>query len=340
MHLFIVLILMSSCEDLPTNEDVGRGDGKGVFVVCEGNFMFANASLSYYSPDSDTVENSVFYRANNFKLGDVAQSMVICDSLGYIVVNNSARVDVININTYKWVASIKPLTSPRYICLVNDTVGYITDMYIQQMAIFNPKTFKVTGQINTHGHYTEQMVACNNFVFVNCWSYDKMVLVIDTRLNQVVDSIETGIQPESMAIDKYGKLWVLTDGGYKGNTLGYEKPELLKINTENFEIEHTIYFDLEDSPSELHINGTLDTLSFINGSVWQMAVSGDENPTEIIANSDKLFYSLGIDPVTSDIYVSDAIDYMQPGMVYRFTPQAEPIDTFKVGIVPGMFCFK
>ena len=78
------------------DKNIGRGSGKGVFVVCEGTFMFANASLSYYNPDSSIIENSVFYRANKFKLGDVAQSMVIRDSLGFIVVNNSARVDVIS----------------------------------------------------------------------------------------------------------------------------------------------------------------------------------------------------------------------------------------------------
>ncbi len=302
--------------------------------------MFANASLSCYNIDSMQVENSVFYRTNGFKLGDVAQSMVIHDSLGYIAVNNSARIDVININTNHWVASIKPLTSPRYIYIQDDTLGYITDLYTPYITLFNPATFEICGSIPTNGHFTEQMVAWNHYLFVNCWSYDHFVLVIDTRVNQVIDSIDVGFQPQSMVLDKFNKLWVLTDGGYKGNPFGYEQPRLERIDATTRQIEQTWRFNLDDNPSELQINGTRDTISYINTSIWQMAVTGQDGPLKKIEAGQKLFYALGIDSATSDIYVADAIDHLQPGIVYRYSSGGQPADTFKVGIAPGMFCFE
>ena len=57
--------------------------GEGLFICNEGNFQYGNATLSYYDPESKKVENEVFYRANAMKLGDVAQSMIIRDSVGW-----------------------------------------------------------------------------------------------------------------------------------------------------------------------------------------------------------------------------------------------------------------
>ena len=53
-----------------------------------------------------------------------------------------------------------------------------------------------------------------------------------------------------------------------------------------------------------------------------------------------LYYGLGIDPDTGEVYVADAIDYVQHAVVYRFTPEGGAVDTLRVGITPGSFCFK
>ena len=53
-----------------------------------------------------------------------------------------------------------------------------------------------------------------------------------------------------------------------------------------------------------------------------------------------LYYGLTISPHTGDVYIADAIDYVQQGMVYRYSKDKKLLDSFYVGIIPGAFCWK
>lgn len=312
--------------------------GDGLFVVNEGNFMYGNASLSFYIPSKRKMENEVFVRANAIKLGDVAQSMVIRGGRAYIAVNNSGIIFVIDTRTFKVVGTVAGLTSPRYIHFLGDTKAYVTDLRAPRITVLNPKTYEITGRIDTRGHTsTEQMVQHGKYVFTNCWSYDNKILVIDSELDQVVDSIEVGFQPTSMAMDKYGKIWTVTSGGGSGGTV----PSLYRIDAETRQVEQVFAFKQNDQPLKVCLNGTCDTLYYLNKSVWRLGVTDETLPVRpFLEYPGTIYYGLAVDPVTSEVYVADAIDYVQPGVVYRFTPQALPVDTFRVGISPGAFCFK
>lgn len=81
----------------------------GLFVVCNGNYMSGNGSLSYYTPANGTVENDLFARANGMKLGDTAQSMSISGNTGWICVNGSNVIYAIDIDTYKVKGVVKDI---------------------------------------------------------------------------------------------------------------------------------------------------------------------------------------------------------------------------------------
>ena len=106
-----------------------RATGDGLFIMNEGNFQYGNATLSYYDPETKKVENEIFYRANAMKLGDVAQSMIVRDTIGWVVVNNSHVIFAISTNTFKEVGRITGLTSPRYIHFISDEKAYITQIW-------------------------------------------------------------------------------------------------------------------------------------------------------------------------------------------------------------------
>jgi len=86
-------------------------------------------------------------------------------------------------------------------------------------------------------------------------------------------------------------------------------------------------------------------LYFLNRHIYRFPVQSGSAPELFAANPSETafgggFYGLDVDQATSEVYGSDAIDFTQHGMVYRYTPAGELKDTFQAGIVPGSFCFK
>lgn len=345
----VVLALASSVGCMKWEYNGGESfatSGAGLFVINEGNFQYGNASLSYYNPATKSVENEVFYRANAMKLGDVAQSMTLYGDTGWIVVNNSHVIFAIDPTTFKEKGRIENLTSPRYIHFLSDEKAYVTQLWDNRIFIVNPKRYEVTGYIECpamtmESGSTEQMVQWGKYVFVNCWSYQNRILKIDTTTDKVVAELEVGIQPTSLVVDCYGKLWTITDGGYENSPYGYEAPSLYCINAETFTIEKQFRFAKGDAPSEVQLNGRGDKLYWINNDVWAMDVTADRIPIKpFIPYSDTLYYGLTIDPRSGEVYVADAIDYVQAGKIYRYSEQGERLDEFYVGITPGAFCWK
>lgn len=319
---------------------------EGLFICNEGNFQYGNASLSFYNPADNSVENEVFYRANGFRLGDVAQSMTMHDGKAWIAVNNSHVIFAIDPTTFRETGRIANLTSPRYIHFVSDEKAYVSQLWDNRIFIIDPRRYEITGHITVpdmtmESGSTEQMVQYGKYVFCCCWSYQNRIIKIDSETDRIIDQLVVGIQPVAIVLDRNNKLWCLTDGGYEGSPYGYEAPSLLRIDAATFTIEKRFTFAPESTPSELQLNGTRDKLFWIDRDILCMDVDAEHLPEVPFLEYRKTkYYGLTIDPRNGEVYVADAIDYQQQGIIYRLTAGGLPIDQFYVGIIPGAFCWK
>lgn len=370
-HLLIILsfliipVILFSCEDPEKPSGKDKPDipvpevlaNRGLLILNEGNFMYGNASLTWYNIVTGKTEGNVFQRQNDIPLGDVAQSANIYKGELFIVLNNSGKVIVVNFGKYpdsfafEFTRKVTGLTSPRYISFIDSSKAYISDLYARSISVIDPESLSLIKTINLNNgnpdfyqHPTEQLIRFKNFVFTNCYSFDDKVLVIDTETDQLTDSISVLRQPNSMVLDRFGKLWVLCDGGYDGSVYEKSQAGLLRIDAETRVVEKIFILEEGTWPMELSINGGADTLYFINRDVWRMPALSDRLPeypliTALTDSGNRLFYGLGIDPYSSEIYVSDAVDHIQNGVVYRYNPAGVVMDTIPAGIIPGFMLF-
>ena len=153
-------------------------------------------------------------------------------------------------------------------------------------------------------------------------------------------SVEGYIAVPNMEMESGSTEQVVQHGRY-AYVNGYEAPSLYCIDAEKFEVEKQFKYKLGDHPSEVQLNGAGDTLYWINRDIWRMDVASSRLPVRpFIRNSGTIFFSLTVSPATGEVYVADAVDYMQPGLVYRYSPNGALEDRFNVGINPGAFCWK
>jgi hypothetical protein len=350
----LIVYFLSSCSKDPIREvgppkiDPPVGDTTttyehGVFVINEGNFMRGNASVTYIN-NGDTVYSDLFKDVNKRGLGDVAQSMKILGNKGYIVVNNSNRIEVVSLIDFKVLATITGFNSPRYLEFADSTKAYVTNIR-KDISVVDLRTNTVTKVIPTP-YWTETLLRYGNYMYVTCiGSFNETsanrkahVYIIDTRSDMIVDSILMGKEPVGITVDRKDKIWVLCTGGYDN----FEAPSLKRVDPIQRLVEKSFTFPSQSVvPSRLCMNNSKDTLYYIYSGVYKMPASATELPYQpLIPANGRLFYGLAIHPTTGEVYVSDAIDYVQNGKVYQCSQSGgQVIKSFVAGSIPGSFCF-
>lgn len=372
-NLFLLLALatlMFSCKpDQPANPSTIT-IGSGMFVLNEGNFQFANSSLTFYDIEADTVVNDLFYKVNNAPLGDVAESMALVDGKLYIVVNNSKYIYKVDANTIVC-DTTKPYKlggfySPREIFFVAPDKAYVTDIVGTNIWIINPLEMKHTGTI-AMGNTTEKMLRVGNELFVSNWSYYytdayshdsyHTVQVVDLNNDMKVADIEVGKEPNTMGVDKNGHVWVLCEGRswdeeYDAEGMPYgENPTLWEIDPmlRTAELRYEFVGPYEDDDeikgvaSTLRANPAGDQFYMIyNNEVrrFDLATLSLSETFRIVPEPQGLFYNMVVEPRTGELYIADAKNYMKNGTVYRYTSDGLLLASFEAGIIPSAMLFK
>jgi YVTN family beta-propeller protein len=277
----------------------------------------------------------VFQNVNGFGLGDVLQDISEANGKLYITMNNSGKIVILDTVDFAFLGEINGLTSPRYFKALNNSTGYVSDLYSNSIQVIDLTTNSISGNISTQ-RWTEHLLIHNDYLYAEAPD-TSWVFVINTNTNLIEDTIEVGRSPNGLVLDKNENIWVLSTGGSN-----QELASLKCINPLNRQIIKTILFNnLSESPSQLRIDAAGEQLYFLNEGLQTIPINSSSIPlVKNITPNGSIFYGMNVDQNTKEIYITDAVDYVQQGKVYRYDSIFQPIDTFVVGIIPQSIWFK
>ncbi|MCK9399859.1 MAG: hypothetical protein M0Q51_07695 [Bacteroidales bacterium] len=164
------------------------------------------------------VAHDLFETANGRPLGNIVQSMTVHQDKAFIVVNNSNKIEVVNLDDFKSVTTIENLTLPRYFIGFDEDKGYVS-CWDSTVKVMNLRDYSIITSIQTGNGPDEMILAGDQLFVINSGGFgvDSTVSIIQTNDEEPFGLLEVGHRPSGIQKDVNGKIWVLCSGkGWNG----------------------------------------------------------------------------------------------------------------------------
>lgn len=333
----------------------------GFYLLNEGNMGSNKSTLDFYDYATGTYRRNIFADANPTvpkELGDVGNDIDIYGNKMYAVINCSNKIEVMNAKTAKRIGQID-IPNCRYIKFYNG-YAYVTSYagpveinpnYTQRgyVAKVDTTSLQVVNQCLV-GFQPDGLEILNGKIYVaNSGgymfpNYENTVSVIDINSFEEIKRIEVALNLHRICADKYGNIWVSSRGDY------YDIPSKLycidsrtdrltdsmDIAVSNFHLDDDkLYiYSVEWSYVSMSNEITYGIIDVATKNVITKNFITDGTDTKI-----KIPYGIMVNPITKDIYVTDAKNYVSPGTLYCFDKDGKQKWNVRTGDIPAHFVF-
>jgi len=342
--LTAIILMASKCKrDTPLPP---AGDYQGGFLILnEGQFMQENATVSFLKEDLNHLEDSIFYKVNGMKLGDIAQSMFTDGDDVYFVINNSDRIVVANRWTMEKLSIISSgIKSPRYMVKVSDDKAVVSNWGELFDDDFNPVPDDYLAWVDLNSKIVidtmpiatgpEQMAYSHGKLYVAIQGIgmaDNRVAVVDPADRRILRYIETGYYPTAVVKDDEGYVWVLCQGipAWMGNEEG---GKLVQINPETDEVITTVDLPADQHPQYMAYDNQFLYI-IVNHVLHKVPVNDPAiNASTAAVNLQDFALPVqtpyGISVADQYLFIGDAGDFTSPGRIYVFELNSLNLVTF------------
>ena len=370
LYIFIPLLaLLAGCREevtifLPEHVSVAQPeftDIEGFYLLCEGNMGWNKATLDYYDYAYGEYVRNIFSYANPTvpkEMGDVGNDIGIYGSNLYCVINCSNKVDVLDKYTCKKKYQIN-IPNCRYIRFYGG-YAYVTS-YAGPVQI-NPnyeqrgyvaKIDTVTMQIVDTclvGFQPDELEIVEGKIYVAnsggymVPNYENTLSVIDLATFKEERRVPVAINLNLVKGDSHGMLWVVSRGDYYttgSKVYAYDTRKQQLVDSIDCRVSN-MWLD-GDSLYVIGVQFSYVTMqneisyALINTSTLELV--SDHFITDGTEKEISMPYSVAVNPITKEIYVTDAKDYISPGRLYCFSPEGVKQWDVRTGDIPAHFVF-
>ena len=362
----LLLLFLLSCrgpEIILPSEEEQRGDTmhtevQGFYLLNEGNMGSNKATLDYYDYTTATYKRNIFAEANpdiTQGLGDVGNDLRIYGNRLYAVINCSNLIEVMDARSAKHIGQLN-IPNCRYLAFA-DGYGYCTsyagpvqigNTQIGYVAKFDTATLRIVDTCHV-GFQPDGLEVVGNRLYVAnsggylAPDYDSTLSVIDLASFKQVATIPVAPNLHRVQADHLGQLWVSSRGDYFGTpsrlfclslSSTTNSLDTLNIPVSNFCIlGDSLYYISTEYSYETYED--IICYGIVNVRTHQPLT------TYLITDGTTLVkpYGIAVHPTTREIYITDAGNYVTPGMLYCFSPQGILQWSVRTGDIPSAICF-
>lgn len=331
--LFVSLMLSCTKE----TEEKATVYQKGVLILNEGNYNDFNASVSWFSPDSNEFENDVFYNVNGRPLGNVGQNIATHNNLGFIVVNASSKLEIVDLENFQSTGTVE-IFQPRSFLPLNNSEGLLTyRSYPGKVALVNTQAAMVTDSI-TVGNYPGKMLRHNDNVLVMNGEFglDNSITVINAETLDSVTTVVVSDGTVEAVTDKNNNVWVLCSGKSIYDIVGETDAKLVQLDAIDYSVKKEFVLGIQGdyfNPTKMIIDKAGENIWYIenNGIYRHMVSAGELDEEPVIAGS---FSAIAL---TSEgkLYATVNNGYTSTGEFQVYTSEGNMEKSYETGVAPN-----
>ncbi|QNL48601.1 YncE family protein [Olivibacter sp. SDN3] len=334
--LGFTLLTLGACNK---NDDVGPEpqipDHIGMYILNEGRFGQSDATLGFFTLNSQQYNDNVFSEINDgATLGDNANDMLRHGAKLYVTVTESNKIEVLDYSNGEIIATI-PMNKPRSLAYAGNKI-FVTN-YNNHVVAIDTSSLEKTDSIQV-GRTPEEIVRFNGRLYVansgseNGWStgeFDNRVFVLNPSPLSIDRTIEVADNVTSLTVDSVRSR--IFANAVETNT---NPSSLYVINTQTN--ESPVKFNYGAKKMLVVGNQALlisDNFEDDKNIVLLMDLT-TRDAVKFIDN-EEIKYPYGLGGIElGEIWIADAGDFTSKGKIHRYANNGSPVGNIEVGIAP------